>query len=141
MYFMEKVRKFMKEWKSFSFRYGRNDGHMAWYRLDDEKGLNIGIDLYDGKERSLRCEPEQIWAERLASLLETHQAEKWDGFYDIENCICAGDSWVFHAYAKDGQEIHAMGHSQYPEGFWEMKAALDELFLALMAEYEAVEQG
>ena len=49
----------MKEIKSFSFRYGRNDGYMAWYRLDNEKGVNVGIDLYDGEERSLRCEPAQ----------------------------------------------------------------------------------
>lgn len=47
----------MKEIKSFSFRYGRNDGYMAWYRMDNEKGVNVGIDLYDGEERSLRCEP------------------------------------------------------------------------------------
>ena len=103
----------MKEIKSFSFRYGRNDGYMTWYRLDNEKGVNVGIDLYDGEEHSLRCEPAQELAVELAKLLEEKNAAAWDGFYDIETCICAGDSWVFHAYGKEGEEIHAMGKDVY----------------------------
>lgn len=126
----------MQALKSFSFRYGRNDGTMAWYRLDDEKGLNVGIDLYDGTQHSLRCEPDKIWSERLSDIICTHHMETWDGFYDIETCMCAGDSWVFHAYGKDGQEIHAMGHSKYPAGFKEGKEALDRLFLELLRAYE-----
>lgn len=127
----------MKEIKSFSFRYGRNDGYMAWYRMDNEKGVNVGIDLYDGEERSLRCEPAQELAVELAKLLEEQNAAAWDGFYDIETCICAGDSWVFHAYGKEGEEIHAMGHSKHPEGFVEMKQALDDFFGKIYQEYQA----
>ena len=64
----------MKEIKSFFFSYGRNDGYMAWYRMDNEKGVNVGIDLYDGEERSLRCEPAQELAVELAKLLEEQNA-------------------------------------------------------------------
>lgn len=127
----------MKEIKSFSFRYGLNDGSMAWYRVDNEKGLNIGIDLYQNKEeKSLRCEPEEIWGERLVQLLEEENIKAWDGFYDIDTCLCAGDSWVFHAYYKDdGTEVHAMGHSAHPDGFAETKKKLDDFFNEVWNKY------
>ena len=119
----------MKELKSFSFRYGIHDGSMAWYRVDNERGLNVGIDLYQNKEeKNFRCEPEKIWSERLVQLLEEENTKAWDGFYDIDTCLCAGDSWAFHVYYQDGQEIHAMGHSAYPDGFAETKKKLDEFF-------------
>lgn len=127
----------MKEIKSFSFRYGMNDGSMAWYRVDNEKGLNVGIDLYQNKEeKNFRCEPEEIWGERLVQLLEEENTAKWDGFYDIDTCLCAGDSWVFHTYYKDGTEVHAMGHSAHPDGFTETKKKLDDFFGEILQNYQ-----
>jgi len=44
---------------------------------------------------------------------------------------------VFHAYGKEGEDIHAMGHSKHPEGFAEMKQALDDFFGKIYQEYQA----
>ncbi len=128
----------MQELKAFSFRYGKNDGSMVWYRLDNEKGVNVGINLYDAttkEQKELRCEPQQQTEHALREILEQYHAQTWDGFYDIDACKCDGDSWVFHVYGKDNTEIHAMGHSQYPDGFWNMKQALDVFFDAIWKQY------
>ena len=128
----------MPELKAFSFRYGSADGSMVWYRLDNEKGVNVGIDMYDihtKKQKELRCEPKQQTEKVLREILEQYHAEKWNGFYDIAACKCDGDSWVFHAYCKDNTEIHAMGHAQYPDGFWDMKKALDLFFDEIWKKY------
>lgn len=129
----------MTELKAFSFRYGSADGSMVWYRLDNEKGVNVGIDMYDShtkEQKELRYEPEQQTEKALREILKQYQAEKWNGFYDkIMACKCDMDAWVFHVYFKDNTEIHAMGYAGYPDGFWDMKKALDLFFDEIWKKY------
>lgn len=112
--------------ETFSFRYGDNRGFFEWYRYNPAQGL--WLDKYDGTMQAKRCEMTEEMLAALAELIRANGIESWDGFCRLENCMCSGNSWVLHVTNRDGTEIHAMGHSEAPEGFSAGKAALTAFF-------------
>lgn len=104
--------------RSFSFRYGDNTGKQEWYRVeDDDRAICVRIDKRDEKEHTFYTEVDKSFLEELEERLQASGIVNWNGFYDIETCLCSGDSWVLHVFYTDGEDMHAMGHSAYPEGF------------------------
>lgn len=103
---------------SFSFRYGENTGKRVWYKVEDD-GKDICVRV-EGQADEVFSHYVVVGADFLQELAEGIQAsgiETWDGFYDIEQSLCSGDSWVLHVFYRDGREVHAMGHSARPDGF------------------------
>ncbi len=111
---------------TFSFRYGDNQGFMEWYRYNPAQGL--WLDKFDGTMKANRCRMTEADLEELETIIRTNQIETWDGFCRLEACMCSGNSWVLHVTYQDGEPIHAMGHSEAPEGFETGKQALSAFF-------------
>ncbi|WP_304508986.1 hypothetical protein [Anaerotignum sp.] len=104
--------------QSFSFRYGTHSGKMEWYRVEEEKGaFFMHIDKWDEKEYAYHGEVENGFLKALEEKIKVLGMAEWNGFRDIDACLCSGDSWVLHISYSYGQEVHAMGHSAYPKGF------------------------
>jgi len=125
--------------RAFSLRYGTSSGNMAWYRVeDDERDICVRIDRYDdGEEYTNYTQTDADFLQEIADVIEKNDIASWNFFYDIQNTMCSGDSWVLHVYYADGEEIHAMGHTAYPEGFGEGKEAMEKLFRRFIGETEA----
>lgn len=111
---------------TFSFRYGDNRGFMEWFRYNPAQGL--WLDRFDGRMRANRCNMTAADLEELERLIRANGIEKWDGFCRLEDCMCSGNSWVLHVTYREGEPIHAMGHSQAPQGFEEGKKAIEDFF-------------
>lgn len=127
----------MSRIRAFSFRYGENTGKMEWYQVeDDNQAICVRINRYDKQEETYYYEMEPKFLEDLEHMLKGANVPAWDGFYDITNMACSGDSWVMHLYYQDGKEAHAMGHTAYPEGFIEGKQAIVAFFKKLIQERE-----
>lgn len=127
----------MSKIRAFSFRYGENTGKMEWYQVeDDNQAVCVRINRYDGQEEARYYEMEQGFLEDLNRMLMGANVPAWDGFYDISNTACSGDTWVMHLYYQDGEEAHAMGHTAYPEGFETGKQAILAFFKKLIQERE-----
>lgn len=113
---------------TFSFRYADTNGFMEWYRYNPAQGL--WIDKCDGGMQAKRCQMTEEDLEALEQVIRENGIEKWNDFCKLELCMCSGNSWTLHVTYKDTAEeyIHAMGHSEAPEGFAEGKAALTAFF-------------
>ncbi|WMI80437.1 hypothetical protein [Anaerotignum sp. MB30-C6] len=116
--------------RSFSFRYGDNTGKQEWYRVEDDgKAICVRMDMRDEEEHTFYAEVEGEFLKELEEKLEVGGIVKWNGFYDIETCLCSGDSWVLHIFYTDGKEdVHAMGHSARPDGFETGVRVIKEIF-------------
>lgn len=118
--------------QSFSFRYGKNDGSMVWYRLECTKyGADVIVDRQEEKGTNQIHIQKQIsmdMVQKLGATLEEQGVDKWDGFCEFAACLCVGDGWVLHIRNTDKTEIHAMGHSGYPEGFFDGMEMLNQFF-------------
>lgn len=112
--------------ETFSFRYGDNQGFFEWYRYDPAQGL--WLDKFDGQRQEKHCEMPKEELAALAEILHANAIESWDGFCRLEYGMCSGNSWVLHVTYREGAEIHAMGHSEAPEGFEAGRAALTAFF-------------
>lgn len=116
--------------RSFSLRYGENTGNRIWYKVEDD-GRDICVRV-DGcraeKEFSHYAVVGEDFLETLAEGIIQGGITNWNEFYDIDQCLCSGDSWVLHVFYKDGKEIHAMGHSAHPEDFQRGCKRIDEIF-------------
>ncbi len=120
------------EVESFSFRYGKQDGFMAWYRLQrNVQAADVIIDFQKCREdlpvhieKSIGMDAVRI----LDTKLQEYEIEKWDGFCEFAACLCAGDGWALHIRNTDKTEVHAMGHSAYPEGFFACMDMLHQFF-------------
>ena len=121
--------------RSFSFRYGNNMGQQKWYRVEDDgKAICVRIDQRDEQEHTFYAEVEEEFLNELEERLEGAGIAKWNGFYDIETCLCSADSWVLHVFYADGHEdLHAMGHSAHPEGFQAGLKAIQAIFQRFLA--------
>lgn len=111
---------------TFSFRFGDTTGFMEWFRYDRAQGLQI--DHWDGKMTKKQCMLTEEDLAELAAVIEKNGIDQWNGFCKLELCMCSGNSWVLHVTDEDGGEIHAMGHSEGPEGFTQGKKALETFF-------------
>ena len=111
---------------TFSFRYGDNRGFMEWFRYNPAQGL--WLDHFDGRMRANRCTMTETDLEELERVIQAGGIKEWDGFCRLEDCMCSGNSWALHISYRDGAAVHAMGHSQAPEGFADGKAALENFF-------------
>ncbi|WP_313530266.1 hypothetical protein [Anaerotignum sp.] len=115
--------------RSFSFRYGDNKGKQEWYRVeDDERNVCVRIDKREVEEDTFFAEVEKDFLQELEEMVKQAGILKWNGFHDIDACLCSGDSWVLHIFYTDGHEVHAMGHSAYPEGFEEGIKEIEAIF-------------
>lgn len=115
--------------RSFSFRYGDNTGQREWYRVEnDDRAICVRIDKTDGE--TFFAEVEQGFLEELEEMAAAARLAEWNGFHDIDTCLCSGDSWVLHIFdaLSEEKEIHAMGHSAYPEGFSAGRKAIQDFF-------------
>lgn len=122
---------------TFSFRYGRNDGYFVWYRLTklDAEQAEIQIDTFmTERKQDTFCIP-MSQSVMLWEKLQTYHILQWDGFCQMEQCLCAGDGWALHIRTTSGKEIHAMGHSAYPEHFQEVKDLLQNVFENVFARF------
>lgn len=118
--------------QSFSFRYGKNDGSMVWYRLErTESGGDVIVDRQEAKGTNpihIQKLISMDMVQKLGAKLQEYNIEKWDGFCEFAACLCAGDGWALHIRNTDKTEIHAMGHSGYPKGFFESMEMLNQFF-------------
>lgn len=114
--------------ETFSFRFGEANGHMEWYRYNKEQGL--WIDKFDGRMQAKRCRMTEAELEELEKIIRENKIDTWNGFCKLELCMCSGNSWTLHVTYAGNTEcfIHAMGHSEAPEGFAEGKQALEAFF-------------
>lgn len=119
---------------TFSFRFADTNGAMEWYRYNPAQGL--WLDKCDGKMRAKRCEMTEAELDELERVIREHRIQEWNDFCRLELCMCSGNSWTLHVTYRDTAEeyIHAMGHSEVPEGFWEGKAALTAFFAKYLEE-------
>ena len=113
---------------SFSFRYANTDGFMEWFRYNPAQGL--WIDKCDGVLRAKRCRMTEDELAELEEIIRKNKIDEWNGFCKLDLCMCSGNSWTLHVtYKESGEEyIHAMGHSEEPEGFAEGKRAIESFF-------------
>ena len=51
-------------------------------------------------------------------------------FCKLDLCMCSGNSWTIHVTYRESRDeyIHAMGHSEAPDGFAEGKRAIEAFF-------------
>lgn len=113
---------------TFSFRFGDTSGFMEWYRYDPARGLCI--DKFDGKMKKVQCEMTEAELDELEKVIRENKIDTWNGFCKLDMCMCSGNSWTLHVTYKDSNDeyIHAMGHSEGPEGFEIGKQALEAYF-------------
>ena len=111
---------------TFSFRFADTKGFMEWYRYNPQQGL--WIDKCDGKMQTVRCEMTEEDLAGLEEVIRRNRINEWNDFCRLELCMCSGNSWTIHVTYKDEKEgyIHAMGHSEAPDGFEVGKKALEE---------------
>lgn len=115
--------------RSFSFRYGDNAGKQEWYRVeDDQRAICVRIDKHDSEDQTFYAEVGKEFLQELEERLISAGIVGWNGFYDIETCLCSGDGWVLHIFDADGKDVHAMGHSAHPEGFEAGKKEIEAIF-------------
>ena len=122
----KKGERKMEKISTFSFRYGDNLGHTEWYRYNENQGLEIHV--FDGKMKAARCQMTEEALSRLGELVEKEGIARWDGFCELNACMCSGNSWALHITLADGTAVHAMGHSVGPEGFEEGRKAMGAFF-------------
>ena len=110
---------------TFSFRFADTQGFMEWYRYNPQQGL--WIDKFDGTMQAKRCEMTEEELDELERVIRENKIDTWNDFCKLDLCMCSGNSWTLHVTYKDTMDeyIHAMGHSEGPEGFEEGKKALD----------------
>lgn len=112
--------------ESFSFRYGDTGGRMEWFRC--EKGQGLWLEQFDGERRQGRCDITEADLAELERVIQSNHISDWNGFCRLDLGMCSGNSWVLHVTYTNRREIHAMGHSEAPEGFAQGKAALEAFF-------------
>ena len=130
----------MENLTTFSFRYGRNDGYFVWYRLTqlDTEQAEVQLDTFiTERKQDTFCIPISK-SDILWEKLQTYHISEWDGFCQMEQCLCAGDGWALHIRTTSGKEIHAMGHSAYPKHFQEVKELLQDIFAYIFPKYKVV---
>ena len=113
---------------TFSFRFGDTNGFMEWYRYNPAQGL--WIDKFDGIMQAKRCQMTEEELEELEKVIRENKINEWNDFCKLDMCMCSGNSWTIHVTYRESNEeyIHAMGHSEGPEGFEKGKAALEKFF-------------
>ena len=113
---------------TFSFRFADTQGFMEWYRYNPQQGL--WIDKFDGVMQAKRCEMTEEALDELEAVIRENKINEWNDFCKLDLCMCSGNSWTLHVTYKDTMEeyIHAMGHSEGPEGFEEGRKALGAYF-------------
>lgn len=113
---------------TFSFRFGDTNGFMEWYRYNPAQGL--WIDKFDGTMQAKRCQMTEEELEELEKVIRENKINEWNDFCKLDMCMCSGNSWTLHVTYKESKDeyIHAMGHSEGPEGFEKGKAALEAFF-------------
>ena len=88
------------------------------------------IDKFDGMMQAKRCEMTEAELDELEQVIRENRINEWNDFCKLDMCMCSGNSWTLHVTYKDtlDEYIHAMGHSEAPEGFEEGKKALETFF-------------
>ena len=114
--------------ETFAFRYGDTNGFMEWYRYNPAQGL--WIDKMDGTMQAKRCQMTEEELAALETVIRENHIDTWNDFCKLELCMCSGSSWTLHVTYKDNaaEYIHAMGHSEGPEGFAEGRKAISAFF-------------
>lgn len=114
--------------ETFSFRYGDTNGFMEWYRYNPQQGL--WIDKFDGTVQAKRCQMTEEELDELERIIRENKMETWNDFCRLDLCMCSGNSWTLHVTYKESidEYIHAMGHSEAPEGFEEGRTAVSAFF-------------
>ena len=66
----------------------------------------------------------------LEEIIRAHKIDEWNDFCKLDLCMCSGNSWTIHVTYRESRDefIHAMGHSEAPDGFAEGKRAIEAFF-------------
>ena len=113
---------------TFSFRYADTAGFMEWFRYNPAQGL--WIDRCDGAMQAKRCRMTEEELAELEEIIRAHKIDEWNDFCKLDLCMCSGNSWTIHVTYRESRDeyIHAMGHSEAPDGFAEGKRAIEAFF-------------
>ena len=85
--------------------------------------------LWNGFAITRRRMTEEELAE-LEEIIRAHKIDEWNDFCKLDLCMCSGNSWTIHVTYRESRDeyIHAMGHSEAPDGFAEGKRAIEAFF-------------
>ena len=113
---------------TFSFRYADTAGFMEWFRYNPAQGL--WIDRCDGAMQAKRCRMTEEELAELEEIIRAHKIDEWNDFCKLDLCMCSGNSWTIHVTYRESRDeyIHAMGHSEAPDGFAEGKRSIEAFF-------------
>ena len=119
--------------KSFAFSHsGMHTGLI--YTLTAEKdgnGWKAGCSLSAGeREYSLDMTDEE--AEALASLVRTHQLNRWNGFDRVNRHALDGTGFDLRIGYEDGQAVCASGSNAFPKDYKAAHEAILDFFGKLM---------
>ena len=118
---------------SFSFSHsGMHTGLI--YTLSaarTEVGWQAELSLLAGeREYSLDMTSEE--AEALASLVQNHELNRWNGFDRVNRHALDGTGFDLRIGYEDGQEVRASGSNAFPEGYAAAHEAILKFFGELM---------
>ena len=77
-----------------------------------------------------RCRMTEEELAELEEVIRAHKIDEWNDFCKLDLCMCSGNSWTIHVTYRESRDeyIHAMGHSEAPDGFAEGKRAIEAFF-------------
>ena len=87
-------------------------------------------DRCDGAMQAKRCRMTEGELAELEEIIRAHKIDEWNDFCKLDLCMCSGNSWTIHVTYRESRDeyIHAMGHSEAPDGFAEGKRAIEAFF-------------
>lgn len=104
------------------------------YTLSAKKGEGgwfAGFSLLAG-EREYTLDMTAEEAEALASLVQNHELNRWNGFDRVDRHALDGTAFELVLRYEDGQEVRASGSNAFPEGYKAAHEGILEFFGSLM---------
>ncbi|MBR3555210.1 MAG: hypothetical protein IKN89_04800 [Oscillospiraceae bacterium] len=121
----------------FSVRFAYSNGmqlsDQAYYSLErTADGCKAmvkprGID----PSEPLTVEVDEEFVGQVEELLRTNHVEKWYGYKKRARNIMDGIGFTFYLKLEDGKEVDAVGYMNWPDGYANVEAGMDSLFLGL----------
>lgn len=95
---------------------------------DEESGsMTVQYDLFCGLFMGTLPADDEFLQE-LSALTDTHNLRKWDGFDKFSSFVMDGSGFDLDVSFEDGTGITASGGNSFPEGYGDVRSAIDGLF-------------